>query len=305
MATTFDPNFKSSNETLSGGNLVATSSGTGTACATRNLTSALSYFETTASTLTGTGAVGLVNRSYNTGSGNILGSDANGVGFKSNGAVVINGTTITTIQTYSTSSVIGVAINASLLLLWFTTNGTTWNNDIIANQNPVGNVGGISYSTMTLGPPLVPAVSGNTTGMVWTAAFTTFSYTKPTGYSSVDLCGATGTNSSVPKGASYSTVGGGTPDPVTPNPTARASVTPGTYGSQVVVSGTVSELSTPVAGRTVLLHQTGTGALLGVAQSAASTGAWSVNTGGVSGTVYAVAFDPTVYQGIVFDAVIP
>jgi hypothetical protein len=303
MATTWDPNNKSATETLSGGNLTATSSGVGTVGATRVLTSPLSYFEAKPSTLTGTVAVGLVNRGYNMASGTILGTDANGVGFKSSGAVVINNATVSTIFTYANIDTIGVAIDLSNKLIWFTKNGTTWNNDVIGNQNPVGAVGGISLATMTLGSA-IPAVSGSLTGAVWVGVFSGFAYTAPTGFNSVDTCGATATNSDTSKTATYSTTGPTTNHAVTITVNARASVNPGSYGSSQKISGTITESGSPVA-KSVMVFQTGTGELIGAATSSAVDGSFAINTQGVSGTMFAVAFDPTTYRALVYDAVQP
>lgn len=310
MATTWNPNNKSSTETLSGGNLITTSSGIGTVAATRVLTSLLSYFEVDVTTLTGVIAVGLVNFSYNTASGNILGTDANGVGFKSSGAVVINNATVTTIQTYTTGAKVGVAVNLSLGLIWFTTNGTTWNNAVIGSQNPVGNVGGISLATMTAGGCL-PAAGGSLTGAVLAGVFSTgsFAYTPPTGYVSVDGCGATARNSEVGNTATYSTVGSVASHPVTTTIAAKASLLgmgQGTalfQGPATSVSGTITEGTTPVA-KTVRAYDTKTGVLLGSVVSSPSTGAFSIAALGRT-AVDVVAKDPTTYQAQIYDNVTP
>jgi hypothetical protein len=302
MATTWDPNNKSSTETLSGGNLTATSTGVGTVAATRVLTSPLSYFEAKPTTLAGTVAVGLVNRSYNMASGTILGTDANGVGFKSAGTVVINNATVATIFTYILTDTIGVAIDLSRQLIWFTKNGTTWNNDVIGNQNPVGAVGGISLATMTLGSAL-PAVSGSITGDVWVGVFSGFAFTAPTGFNSVDTVGATATNSDTSKTATYSTTGPTTNHAVTITTVAKASEIPGAYGSATKVSGTIKQGGSPIAGKLVMAFQKSTGALIGSTTSAGD-GAYSINAQGFT-NVYVVAFDPTSYQALTYDEVSP
>jgi hypothetical protein len=189
--TTFDSANKSANFALSGGNLVATSSGVASVAATRVMTG-LTYFEMTATTLTGTLALGFVNRAYNMASGTILGTDNNGLGFKSSGAVVLNNATLATIFTYTGADVIGVAFNPQLRKVWFTKNGITWNNDIIANQDPANSIGGIDYSTIAQGPNL-PAASCSATGAVWTANFSgAFTYTAPTGFVTPDTVQASG-----------------------------------------------------------------------------------------------------------------
>jgi hypothetical protein len=310
MATTWDPSNKSSTQALSGGNLVATSTGEGTVVATRVLTSLLSYFEVTIITLTGTMAVGLVNRSYSPGTSALLGVTANEMGFRSTGAVEINGVTVATIQTFAASSVIGVAVNAQLGLVWFTTNGTTWNNDVIANQNPVGSVGGISLASMTGGSTL-PAAGGSLTGAVLAGVFSTgsFAYTPPTGYVSVDGCGATARNSEVGNTATYSTVGSVASYPATTTIAAKASLLGMGHGTALFqgpatsVSGTITEGTTPVA-KTVRAYDTKTGVLLGSVVSNPSTGAFSIAALGRT-AVDVVAKDPTTYQAQIYDNVTP
>lgn len=291
MTTTLDPNNKSSTETLSAGNLTATSSGIGTVASNRVVTAVKSYFEAGPSTLTGNVAVGLVNRSYNMAGGHILGTDANGVGYKQSGAVVINGATVATIQTYAAAAKIGVAFDCQALLIWFTTNGTTWNNDVIANQNPVGNVGGISLSTMTLAG-LFAAISGDTTGAVWNAVFSagSFNYTPPTGYSSLDASPVFAVNVTVPKAASYSTIGPVAYAGFTPSIAARGlmglsngrQLNSAPRGGQFSpagaiqhVSGLVEESGSVVAGKTVRAYDSVTGEFLGFATSAGD-GSWSI-----------------------------
>jgi hypothetical protein len=189
-ATVWDANNKSSTEALSGGNLVATSSGVGTVAASRTLTGK-TYFEITPTTLTGTVAVGLVNRSYNMASGNILGTDNNGIGYKSSGAVVLNNVTLTTIATYVQGNVIGVAVDIENRLIWFRVGTGNWNNS--GTANPATGVGGIDYSSMAL-TSLFPAAGGSATGAVMTAAFSTFTNTAPSGFVTTDTCQATAVN---------------------------------------------------------------------------------------------------------------
>lgn len=226
-ATTWDPLNLSTTETLSGGNLVATSSGLGIVAATRVLTSPLSYFEVDITTLTGYVAVGLINRQENMNSGTALGIDANGLAYRSSGAVVINNSTKATIMSYAAGAKVGVAVNLLLGLIWFTTNGTTWNNAVIGSQNPVGNVGGISLAPLAaVSGNYLPAAGGSASGAVLTGVFSagSFAYTPPTGYVSVDICGATAHNSETPVSAIYSTVGGTLNKPVTISAIAKSSM---------------------------------------------------------------------------------
>jgi len=307
-ATTFDANNKTAAFTLSGGNLVATSSAIATAAATRALTGP-TYFEVTATTLTGTLSIGFVNRAYNMASGTILGTDNNGLGFKSSGAVVLNNVTLSTIQTYVQGDVVCVAVDIANRLVWFRTNGGNWNNS--GTANPATGVGGIDYSTMNLGA-LLPAVGCSITGAVLTGKFTSgFAQTAPSGFITADTCAATAKNSAVPGGASYTTIGGGTNHAVTTSIAARASwlglgrasrgFTPAAVPKYI--SGLVQESSTPVSGKNVYLYDHNTGELLGTAVSDGS-GLFSIPSLGRT-TTFVVALDSPTYNAVIFDNVTP
>lgn len=307
-ATTFDPSNKTAAFTLSGGNLVATSSAIATAAATRVMTGP-TYFEVTATTLTGTLSIGFVNRSYNMASGTILGTDNNGLGFKSTGAVVLNNVTLSTIQTYAQGDVVCVAVDIANRMVWFRTNGGNWNNS--GTANPATGVGGIDYSTMNLGA-LFPAISCSITGAVLTGKFTSgFAQTAPSGFITADTCAATARNSAVPGGASYSTVGGGTNHAVVTTIAARASwlglgrnyrtFTPAAVIKSV--SGQVQESGTPTAGKKVYLYDHNTGELLGTAISDGS-GNFSIPALGRTLT-FGVALDDPTYNALVYDSVVP
>lgn len=313
-ATTWDPNAKSAGVTLSGSNLVATiTSGTSNVAGTRVCTG-LSYFEVTIGiSVTGTMSIGLCNRSLNFASGTLLGADANGIGYRNGGTVVINGATVATLAAYLATNVVSVAFNPRDRLIWFRVGAGGWNNDVIGNQNPVGNVGGISTATMSQGSAL-PAMGATTVtpNQSGTAVFTSgFAQTPPTGYITVDTSAATATNSATPVSAAYSTVGGGTYNGVTTAIAARASwlgmgrtaklYTPA--ATQKSVSGVVQESSSPVSGKNVYLYDHNTGELLGTAVSDGS-GLFSIPALGRT-TTFAVALDSPTYNAIVFDNVIP
>lgn len=195
-ATTWDSVFKSAGVTLSGGSLTATiTSGTSQVGASRTVSGPV-YFEVTiGASLTGSMSVGLVNGQYNMAGGTLLGADLNGIGYQNGGAVKINAATISTIMTFTAGDRIGVAYNPQTALIWFRKNNGNWNNDVIGNQNPVGNVGGISLATMTAGR-LFPALGATTVtpNQAGTAAFTTFTDTAPTGYVTIDTIQSSATN---------------------------------------------------------------------------------------------------------------
>lgn len=287
MATTWDTNAKSSSVALSGGSLIATvGSASGNVLATRAL-SGPTYFEVAVgSNLTGTASIGLANRAYNFGSTAILlGSDANGCGYRSGGTVLINGTTIATIASYAANSVIGVAVNIVSQLIWFRVGTGNWNNDVIANQNPVGNVGGISLASMSLGSAL-PACGATFSSVadVFTAAFSSFTNTAPTGYITVDTIGVSATNE------------------------LRAGVSarqdPVSYSGKVV-TGTTTLSGSPVSVR-VMLYERNSGRLLDATTSSSVDGSFSLRAYGFKNVV-CVAHDDagTLYRSQVYNSLTP
>lgn len=205
-ATVWDTNLKSAaGMALSGGNLTATATAAASVGATRSC-SGLTYFQVTLGSSIGTAQlVGLVTRAFPFGTA-LLGADAvnSSVGYKSSdGTVKVNNATVTTIQTSAANAVVDVAVNPKLRLIWIRTNNGNWNNDVIGNQNPDGNVGGISLAAV-LGP-LYPAWGAAATGNNATAIFTSgFTNAAPTGYITVDTIGHSAViNADVPKAAAF------------------------------------------------------------------------------------------------------
>jgi hypothetical protein len=181
---------KDSRVTLSSGNLVATSDNSaGTPAESGRTDTAISgnvyleIVETQADTNSFT-QVGFGNSSMVISA--TLGFDANlTIGFFHSGAVQLNSTQIATIQGYIPGQALGFAINNGLRLIWMRTAGGNWNNDIAANQNPVGNVGGISFSAITGGIfPAYTMVGDPTSPAIITAQFraASFSNPAPSGY---------------------------------------------------------------------------------------------------------------------------
>ena len=294
--------------TGAGANLKVNINGAGSTSSTRVLTSPLSYFEISSTTVTGTMSLGLTSRYYNISTSNLIGYDYNGIGFNSSGAVKLNNSTLATIQTYTSGAVVGVAVDLLHQLIWFTTNGTSWNNDILANQNPVGAVGGISIAGISPQSALFPAVGGSASGAASYANFSTsmFSYTPPTGFVSPDSTGvsAVWAQQDGPQHSAWPSEGRVQPVAIPTYQAVRSSDAYADRPSSTTISGTVKEGSTLVGGKTVMAFQTGTGVLVGTAKSAPTTGAYSIPTGGIN-NVFAVGFDPTTYQAEVDDNVTP
>jgi hypothetical protein len=200
--TTWDPSAKGANITLSNGNLTCTS--TTTASSTTHGTGGyigsaalLLYFEATVNTVINSlnsWAIGI--SSSGSGLAQYLGQSSIGTGLYQNGKVLNNTLTITTIFTFAAGAVIGVAVNFTAQKVWFTINGTTWNNAAIGSQNPATNTGGIT-TTANNNPfivsgtyqTVVPAFGTNSnTGNIGTANFgaTAFSYAVPSGFTAWD-----------------------------------------------------------------------------------------------------------------------
>lgn len=295
-ATTWDNVFKTANVTLSGSNLVATSSGAAVGGGATIKMTGKSYFEITCTTLTGTPRIGLTTWVLFAGA---LGSTAASLGYASTGAVTVNNVTLATIQTFIQGNRIGVAVDPAARLIWFRVNNGNWNNN--AANNPATGVGGIDFSSMTP-DQWFPAYGMSATGTVWTAKFSTaFTDTAPSGFSSVDSVQVAAVRLTPPStrfGAVAVTV-----NKVRFNPSLRTGTkryyTSLTSGS---ASGIVSENGVPISGKTVRAYDEATGDYLGCATTDGS-GAWSINCLGRA-KVYIVAFD-TPYNSLIFDNVIP
>lgn len=296
--TTWDPNAKSAGVTLSGSNLIATITATSSNVAANRTLTGKSYFEITATTLPNVMSIGICNRLFSFSSGTLLGANANGCGYRSGGTVVINGSTVSTIATYTGGNVIRVAVDPASFLIWFAVGAGNWNNN--AANDPATGVGGIDFSTMTLGT-LRPAGGATfTTNHVLTAAFSSggWSFSAPSGYSSVDTTNATGVAPVLASNASARQ------DPFSGTLQYVAAMTPG-YGpgGAKTISGTVTEAGVAVA-KKVRLYDHATGQFLGEATSDAGTGVYSIPALGRT-KVVAVAFDDPTYQALVYDNLVP
>lgn len=300
--TTLDPNNTSSAFALSGGNLIATSSGAATAAATRPLTG-LSYCSAVITTLTGTPAIGLISNPYSISGAGLLGATVDSLGYRSGGTVVVNAVTLATLAAFVQGDRIDVAINPMDRMIWFRVNNGNWNNNVA--NDPATGVGGIDYSGMTLSRNLV-AVCASLTGAVWTAQFSTaFTNTPPTGFASIDNVGYTIARST----PSYQ---GNPVVAQTLGPAARTGSMPGgdktlrsfsPAGVTTVVSGTCQENGSAVVGRRVDVYDRDTGELIGTTTSGGG-GSWSVPAVGRP-SVRIVGSDPTIYNSLVYDNVNP
>jgi hypothetical protein len=285
-------------------NSTATSSGAGAVAVTRPSTG-LHYVEYVINTLTGVPALGLTNNRYVMSSGTSLGGDANSLGYRSDGTVVANSITLATLTAFIQGDQIDVAADPLSRLIWFRKNGGNWNNDILANQNPVGAVGGIDTSSINFDRHM-HSISTTLTGSVITAHHQTASFigTPPTGFASLQTVqiSQADTGDPAPEVPPLATPSyGGAHMGGVLNPNTSKSFSPA--GPITTVGGSVQENGTPVAGRKVEVYDRITGELISSTVSDAS-GNYSVPALGRA-AVRVVGSDPPTYNSIVYDNVIP
>lgn len=303
-ATTWDPNAKAAGITLSGSNLVATAaSGTNPGVFATRALSGPSYWEITATAIASTMGVGVASRAWNDANSTLPGNDANNnsLGYLQDGTVRLNGATLATLATYAVGNVVRVAINPQARLAWFAVGAGGWNNDVIANQNPVGNVGGINISSMAW-DTLLPVFGASTTTGAGTAAFSSagWTFTAPSGFSSPDTCNAAGTAA-----GTTTRDGPARQDPMV-GPTKQGHAFLGGYGplsGSAAVAGTVEQSSTAIAKR-VLLFDRVSAEKIGETVSNGGSGDYSIPALGRGKTIVIALDDPS-YNALILDEVIP
>ncbi len=188
MPYTWDPVNIGANLTLSNGNLTATHIGVSGASRTRGTSSSIlkTYMEAHVDSMPtpfGDTGLGLCNSSQALGALNSLGDAAgNSIGWYDDGSVFVGGSVLTTIQGFVQGDTLSMAANLTAGLAWFRTNAGNWNNDVIGNQNPATNTGGISLSAIT--GPLFPSFELEDTPYASTANFgaTAYAQSVPSGY---------------------------------------------------------------------------------------------------------------------------
>jgi hypothetical protein len=186
----FNPNNKNGHIVLTNGNLTATSDGATAAYATVLSTksafgSQKVYWEVHIDNISNSfSGIGIGNGSVSVADGQALSSTNNGLFYVVNGGIYVNGHQ-TDIAGYGSTSRIGCALDLLNNKIWFTLNGTIWNNDTIANQNPATNTGGLNLATMTLNAgPYFAGASFLSASEGVTANFgaTAFTYAIPSGF---------------------------------------------------------------------------------------------------------------------------
>lgn len=187
--TTWNPSDKSVNITLSNGNLTASdgASGFNGVRGIASHSTGLYYYEivVSASGNTGLDLLGIGNASASL--VDFTGDNNNSIGYGGDGKIWLNGgnPTGSPIQSYVVGDIIGVATDMTHIKMWFKniTQVSGWNNDVIGNQNPATNTGGISFSTMAAGPWFPQAsLEGATSVMTANFGATAYTGTAPSGF---------------------------------------------------------------------------------------------------------------------------
>jgi hypothetical protein len=183
---TWNPADKSTSISLSNENLTAStglSTGTHGLRANGSIASGKKYFESSSGLISALQGIGIANASWPL-NNTALGADANSISYRPSGAVVGNNSTLATIAAYIVNSIISIAFDLTNNKIWFRVNGGNWNNDVIANQNPATNTGGVDISFAT-GPFLAAwyanAAANDVTGNFGAA----FTYAIPASFSAL------------------------------------------------------------------------------------------------------------------------
>lgn len=200
---TWNPGDKSASITLSNTNLTAANG-----AVDQGVRSNVGYstgkrcWEITADTITASWQAGLSSVAYALTDTNGLGGTANGIAFSPNSgsgqAFFTNGTLI---KSGAGSSANGDTITEcadfDAELLWVQSAvmrgaGNTWNDDILANQNPATGVGGIPFSTIACPCYITYGELSETTGQATLNAKGPFTVLLPTGFQAAQAPGSCG-----------------------------------------------------------------------------------------------------------------
>lgn len=305
--TTWNPSDKNSNITLTGSNLIATAT-SGLAGAVRSVSGKRTgkwYVEFTCTTF---------DSSANTGVGlataygpltNMLGAGSGSPCISVNASGTINSQGTSTgysIGAVANGDIICMAVDCDNRQVWFRHNGGSWNASSGTAYDPTVNTTGIYFAV--LDNYLVFSSNLNSGAVTLNAGATAFTYTVPTGYTSgwdtVDTTGPQ-TYGSIAKRISATQVatqpGGNTGAVVSVSGRAP---TPGPK----TVSGTVRVNGVLTGGLLVRCYAKATGELIGQTTTAGD-GTYSIKCGANWNDVEVIAFDPTTYQALIYDQVVP
>lgn len=181
--TAFDPAKTGADLALTNSNLTVTKSNSGfnNALAVGSASTALVYFELHLDIADATfSEIGFApsSISHTTFIGN-----TGGFGVDQTGAARINGGAGPTIGSWGLNDTVSLALDTTHSKVWVRVNANGWNNDILANQNPANNTGGINIAALT--GPFFAGAALFTALSKWTANFgaTAYAQTPPSGYS--------------------------------------------------------------------------------------------------------------------------
>jgi hypothetical protein len=181
--------------TLSGGNLIATNTGTTSAdqgahvAAASGKTTGKYYYEVTLTAYTG-GApnlgmgIGTTSSTY-TNMGNS--ATTGNVVYKSGAIWANGGSTSLTLGARSVGDILGVAVDLGARKIWFRVAPSgNWNGQAIGSQNPATGTGGATIPAGTMVPFVVYGGSLGAANNIWTANFgaSAFSGAVPSGFTS-------------------------------------------------------------------------------------------------------------------------
>lgn len=180
--TNWNPSDKSSNLSLTNGNLTAALSSSASAGvrAVIGRTSGKLYFEITITGTIATAGTGLSTISAPlTGNPNVYTQLVDGGVWRSG---AYQGYSVSGGSSFVSGDILGIAVDLGALRVWFRRNNGVWNAG--AGADPAANVGGLDISSIFSGVAAYPALVMAATGMNETANFgaTAFSYTVPGGF---------------------------------------------------------------------------------------------------------------------------
>ena len=184
VTLTWNPADKNVGITLSGGNLTATVGGSAQLVrATGSDTTALCYYEVAASQRSSNWSTGFALASLSV-STTYLGATFASVGVLPADGIYINNSLKVALPSYTLGNAMGIAYDGTHQKIWARMAAAgNWNNDVIGNQNPATNTGGVDISGLTAGA-LFPAFDATTSGDNATANFGGSAYTgtPPSGF---------------------------------------------------------------------------------------------------------------------------
>lgn len=173
VASTWNPADKGASIILSGGNLIAGTSGAGGYNAVRSTISETAgkwYYEVVVSAAPSNVGAGAANALANL--NQLLGATANGIAYYSDGSVIKGFAVVATYTAYTAADRIQVAVDAAGGLIWFGLNGAF-------NGNPAAGTGGLTLPTT---PIFIATSLFAAADVVTLKAVASYLYTSPAGF---------------------------------------------------------------------------------------------------------------------------